>query len=116
LEDSVAAIGGGGARLAAEAGGKLPFGEAAECPEEDHADLLLDGLFLGEGDDLARPVCAHERVVFHLNVEVESEMPGHALPRGGVSVPERGRPVHSIYALSQKPSPVEQGQPNQQMS
>ncbi len=112
LEDRVAALGVGGARLEAEAGGKLPCGEAAEFPEGDHADLLLDGLFLGEGDDLAGTVCEHERAVFDLNVEVEREMHGHSLPRGGVGVPEHGRYVHRIYAQSQKPSPVEKGQTN----
>src|SRR5438132_722380 len=93
-----------------EAGGELPFGEAAEFPDGDHADLLLDGLFLGEGDGLAGTVCEHERAGFALNVEVESDMHGHVLPRGGVGVPERGRYVHGIYAQSQKPSLVEKGQ------
>ena len=91
LEDSVAALVGGGARLEAEAGGKLPCGEAAEFPEGAHADLLLDGLFLGEGDGLAGTVCEHERAVFALNVAVERELHGHSLPQGGVGVPERGR-------------------------
>ena len=67
-------------------------------------------MFLGEGDGLADTVCEHERAVFDLNVEVESEMHGHCLPRGGVGVPERGRYVHAMYAPSQKPSTMEQGQ------
>ena len=110
LEDRVAAVVVGGARLEAEGGGEFPFGEAAEFPEGDHADLLLDALCLGEGDGLADTVCEHESAVFDLNVEVESEMHGHGLPRGGVGVPERGRYVHVIYAPSQKPSTMEQGQ------
>src|SRR5207247_7228970 len=48
FEDSVADVIIGFARFEAEAGGKLAFGEAAEFPECNHADLLLDGLFLGE--------------------------------------------------------------------
>ena len=106
----MAAVVVGCARPEAEAGGECPFGEAAEFPEGDHADLLLDALFLGEGDGLAGTVCEHESTVFDLHVEVESAMHGHCLPRGRVGVPERGRYVHVIYALSQKPSTVEQGQ------
>src|SRR4029434_1006287 len=90
----------------AEAGGDFPFGEAAEFPEGDHADLLLDALFLGEGDGLAGTVGEHKSTVFDLHVEVESEMHGHCLPRGSVGVPEHGRYVHRIYALSQQPSTV----------
>ena len=52
LEDRIAAVVVGCARLEAEAGGEFPFGEATEFPEGDHADLLLDALFLGEGDGL----------------------------------------------------------------
>ena len=109
-EDSVADVIIGFARFEAEAGGKLAFGEAAEFPECNHADLLLDALCLGEGDGLTDTVCKHESAVVDLNVEVESEMHGHCLPRGGVGVPERGRCVHVIYAPSQKPSAMEQGQ------
>jgi len=110
LEDSGAAVVVGGARLKAEASGELTFGEAGEFPEGDHADLLLDGLFLGEGDGLAGTVCEHQGAGFDLNVEVESEMHGHSLPQGGVGVLERSRYVHGIYAQSQKPSTVEKGQ------
>ncbi len=110
MEDRVAAVIVGCARLEAEAGGEFPFGEAAEFPEGDHADLLLDALCLGEGDGLPGTVCEHERAVFGLNIEVESEMHGHGLPWGRGGVPECGRYVHVIYALSQKPSTVEQEQ------
>ena len=106
----MAAVVGGGARLEAEAGGELTFGEAAACPEGDHADLLLDGLCLGEGDGLAGAVCEHECASFALHVEVESELHGHSLPRGGVGVRECGRYVHGMYAQSQKPSAVEKGE------
>ena len=110
LENRVAAVVVGCARLEAEAGGELTFGEAAEFPEDNHADLLLNGLCLGEGDGLAGTVCEHKRAVFDLNVELESEMHGHGLPRGGVGVPERRRYVHVIYAPSQKPSTMEKSQ------
>jgi hypothetical protein len=91
LEDRVAAVVVGGARLAAEGGGACPFGEAAELPEGEHADLLLDALCRGDGDGLADTVCEHESTLLDLHVEVESERHGHGLPRGGVGVPERGR-------------------------
>ena len=64
-------------------------------------------LFLGEGDGLPGRVREYESAVFDLNVDVESDMHGHSLPRGDVGVPERCRYVHVIYAQSQKPSIVE---------
>ena len=79
LEDGVAAVVRGFARLEAEAGGELAFGQAAEFPECNHRDLLLDGLFLGEGDGLPRTVREHKRAVLDLNVDVEREMHDHPL-------------------------------------
>src|SRR5713101_4159989 len=84
LKDGVANVVVGFPRLEAKAGGELAFGEAAEFPECDQADLLLDGLFLGEGDGLSGTVSEHERAVFDLNVDIESNMHGHPLPQGGV--------------------------------
>src|SRR5262249_58011052 len=52
VEDGVADIVRGFARLEAEAGGELALGEAAEFSKSEHTDLRLDGLFLGEGDGL----------------------------------------------------------------
>src|SRR5438128_348920 len=86
-EDSVAAVVIGFARLEAEAGGELAFGEAAEFPEGNHADLLLDGLFLGEGDGFPSTVSEHKRVVFDLHVDVESDMHDHPLPCGAAHAP-----------------------------
>ena len=77
-EDGVADIIVGWARLKAEARGKLAFGEAAEFPERDHTHLLLDRLLLGEGDGLAGRIREHERAVFDLNVDMESELHGHS--------------------------------------
>ena len=88
LEDSAAAIVIGFACLEAEARGELTFGEATEFPEGDHADLLLGGLFLGEGDSLAGTVREHERAVFDLNVQVERNMHDHPLSGGDVDAPE----------------------------
>jgi hypothetical protein len=80
-EDSVADVIIGFARFEAEAGGKLAFGETAEFPECNHADLLLDGLFLGEGDRLPRVISEHKSVVLDLHVDVESDMHDPPLPR-----------------------------------
>jgi len=97
----------GFACLEAEAGGELVFGEAAEFPECDHADLFLDGLFLGEGDGLPCTVGEHERAVFGLNAELESHLHGRSLLRGGIDK-SRVRPI-CIYNLcqSQERSTVE---------
>ena len=108
LEDGVADVVVGFARFEAEASGELAFGEAAEFPEGDHADLLLDSLFLGEGDGLPGRVRQHERAVFDLNVDIESDMHGHLLPRGGGG-PECCRYVYVIYAQSQEPSTAAHG-------
>ncbi len=82
LEDGVAAVVIGFARLEAEAGGELAFGQTAEFPECNHSDLLLDGLFLGEGDGLPRTVREHKRAVLDLHVDVERDMHDHPLPCG----------------------------------
>jgi hypothetical protein len=79
-EDSVSAVVIGFARFEAEAGGELAFGEATEFPEDNHADLLLDGLFFGEGDGLPSTVSEHKSAVLDLNVDVESDMHDHPLP------------------------------------
>jgi hypothetical protein len=86
-EDSVADVIIGFARFEAEAGGKLAFGEAAEFPECNHADLLLDGLFLGEGDRLPRVISEHKSVVLDLHVDVESDMHDPPLPGGTAKAP-----------------------------
>jgi len=86
-EDSVAAVVIGFARFEAEAGGKLAFGEATEFPEGNHADLLLDGLFFGEGDGLPSTVSEHKSAVFDLHVDVESDMHDHPLPWGAANAP-----------------------------
>ena len=57
----------------------MVFGDAAEFPEADHADLFLDGLFLGESDGLPGTGGEHERAVFDLNVDIESNTPGMPL-------------------------------------
>jgi len=54
LEDSLTAIVIGLACLEAAASGALTFGETTEVPQGDHADVLLDALFLGKGDGLGR--------------------------------------------------------------
>src|SRR5919204_2909391 len=74
-------------RLEAEAGSELAFGEATEFPKGNHADLLLDGLFLGEGDGLPSTVSEHKSAVFDLNVDVESDMHAHPLPCGAANAP-----------------------------
>src|SRR5215472_86238 len=47
----------------------------------NHADFLLEGLFLGEGDGLAGMVREYERAVFDLNVQVERNMHDQPLNR-----------------------------------
>jgi hypothetical protein len=86
-EDSVAAVVIGCARFEAEAGGELAFGEATEFPAGNHADLLLDGLFFGEGDGLPSTVSEHKRAVFDLNVDVESDRHDRPLPWGAANAP-----------------------------
>ena len=104
LEDRVAAIVIGFACLEAEAGGDLAFGEATEFPEGNHADFLLDGLFLGEGDGLAGMVREYERAVLDLNVQVERNMHDHPLSCGGVDTPECGQDVYEIRAQDEEPN------------
>src|SRR5687768_5020702 len=89
LEDSTAAIVIGFACLEAKASDQLTFGEGTEFPEGEHADLLLDGLLLREGDGLTGTVREHERAVFDLNVEVERDRHDHPLSCSGVDAPER---------------------------
>src|SRR6266568_6719380 len=89
LEDSLTAIVIGFACLEAEASGELTFGETTAVPQGDHADFLLDALFLGEGDSLAGTIREYERAVFDLNVQVERDMHDHPLLCGGIDAPER---------------------------
>ncbi len=86
-EDRVAAVVIGFACLEAEAVGELAFGEAAEFSEGNHADLLLDGLFLGEGDGFAITVSEDKRAIFDLHGDVERDMHDHPFPCGEVKVP-----------------------------
>jgi len=97
VEDGVAAVIVGLARLEAKAGGELVLGEVAEFPKGDHADLLLDGLFLGEGDGLPAMVREHEGAVFDQNVDVERDLHGHPLPCGCVDDIERRRSAVDMY-------------------
>lgn len=95
------------ARLEAKAGGKLALGEVAEFPKGNHADLLLDGLCLGEGDSLPGTVSEHEGAVFDQNVNVERDLHGHPLSRGGVDDLERCRYVYAVDAQGQGSRHVE---------
>jgi len=110
VEDGVADIVIGFARLEAEAGGELVFGEAAEFPERDHSDLLLDSVFLGEGDGLPSTVSEHERAVFGLNVEVESDMHGRPFPRRGIDDSREHQICIRNLCQGQETSTVENGQ------
>ena len=107
VEDGVADVIVGLARLEAKAGGQLSLGEVAEFPKDDHADLLLDGLFLGEGDGLPGMVSEYEGAIFDQNVDVERDLHGHPLARGGVDELERCRYVYAVDAQGQGPSRVE---------
>jgi len=107
VEDGGADVIVGLARLEAKAGGKLSLGEVAEFPKDDHADLLLDGLFLGEGDGLPGMVSEYEGAIFDQNVDVERDLHGHPLSRGGVDALERCRYVYAVDAQGQGPSRVE---------
>ena len=86
-EDRVAAVVRGCARFEAAAGGALACGEATAFPEGNHADLLLDGVFCGEGDGLPRTVREHKRAVLDLHVDVESARHDHPLPWGAAQAP-----------------------------
>jgi hypothetical protein len=112
VEDGVADIVIGFACLEAEAGGELALGEAAELPERDHTDLLLDGLFLGEGDGLPSTVSEHERALVGLNVETQSNMHGRPLPRGGLDDSRALQRCIRNFCQNQEPSPGENGQTN----
>jgi hypothetical protein len=107
VEDGVADVIVGLARLEAKAGGKLSLGEVAEFPKDDHADLLLDGLFLGEGDGLPGMVSEYEGAIFDQNVDIERDLHGYPLSRGGVDALERCRYVYAVDAQGQGPSRVE---------
>ena len=112
VEDGVADIVIGFACLEAEAGGELALGEAAEFPESDHTDLLLDGLFLGEGDGLPSTVREPERALFGLNVETKSNTHGRPLPRGGLDDSRALQICIRDFCHNQEPSPGENGQTN----
>ena len=112
VEDGVADIVIGFARLEAEASGELALGEAAEFPESDHTDLLLDGLFLGEGDGLPSTVSEHERALFGLNVEAKSDMHGRPLPCGGFADSGARQICIRNFCQNQEPSPGKNGQTN----
>jgi len=112
IEDGVADIVIGFACLEAKAGGELALGEAAEFPERDHTDLLLDGLFLGEGDGLPRTVSEHERALVGLNVEAQSDMHGRPLARGGLDGSRALQICIRNFCQNQEPSPGENGQTN----
>lgn len=107
VEDGMAEVIVGLARLEAKAGGKLSLGEVAEFSKDDHADLLLDGLFLGEGDALPGMVSEYEGAIFDQNVDVERDLHGHPLARGGVNEFERCRYVYAVDAQGQGPNRVE---------
>jgi len=110
VEDGVADIVRGLARLEAEAGGKVVLGEVAAFPEEDHADLLLDHWFLGEGDGLPSLVSEHEGAVFDQNVDGETDLPGRPLPRGGIEASRALQICLRHVCQNQETSPVENGQ------
>ena len=107
VEDGIAEVIVGLARLEAKAGGKLSLGEVAEFSKDDHADLLLNGLFLGEGDGLPRMVSEYEGAIFDQNVDVERDLHGHPRARGSVDALERCRDVYAVDAQGQGPSRVE---------
>jgi hypothetical protein len=107
VEDGVAEVIVRLARLEAKAGGQLSLGEVAEFSQDDHTDLLLDDLFLGEGDGLPRVVSEYEGAIFDQNVDVERDLHGHPLARDGVNECERCRYVYAVDAQSQRPSRVE---------
>ena len=112
VEDGVADIVIGFACLEAEAGSELALGEAAEFPERDHTDLLLDGLFLGESDGLPSTVSEHERAFLSLNVEAKSDMHGRPLPRGGLADYGALQICIRNFCQTQELSPGENGQTN----
>ncbi len=112
VEDGVADIVRGCACLEAEAGGELARGEAAELPERDHTDLLLDGLFLGEGDGLPSTVSEHERALVGLNVETQSNRHGRPLSRGGLNDSRALQICLRNVCHNHEPSPGENGQTN----
>jgi hypothetical protein len=110
LEDRVAAVVIGFARLEAEARGKLFFGEAAEFPKDNHADFLLNRLVLGKGDGVTGAIREHKRAVFDLNVEVESDPHDSPSQHGGVDACRaRCSGVYGIYAQSQESGLMQSG-------
>jgi len=90
VEDGVSDVIVGLARPEAKAGGELALGEVAEFAKDNHADLLLDALFLGKRDDLAARSRKHQSAVFDLNVDMERDLHGHSLSRGRIDDLERG--------------------------
>jgi hypothetical protein len=59
--------------LEAEARGQLVFGKATEFAKGNHADFLLNRLILGKRDGVAGVIGEHQRAVFDLHIEVESD-------------------------------------------
>jgi len=112
VEDGVADSVRGCACLEAAAGGEVARGEAAELPESDPTDLLLDGVFLGEGDGLPSTVSEHERALVGLNVETQSNRHGRPLPRGGLDDARALQRCLRHFCHNQEPSPGEHGQTN----
>src|SRR6266487_5573001 len=84
VEDRVADVVGGFARLEAKGLGELTLGEGAEFSEDDHADLLLHVVFLGERDGFAVRSRQHEGAILDLHVDGERDLHGHPLPHGGI--------------------------------
>ena len=71
VEDGVANVVVGLTRLEAEGLGKPDLRKIAEFTQSDQADLLLDRLFRGEGDDLAISVGKNKCAVFGDDFDIE---------------------------------------------
>jgi hypothetical protein len=106
----VAAVVVGFACLEAEAGGELVLGEAAEFAEGDHRDLLLHGLFLGEGDGLSGTIREHERAVLGLNGEVKSDMHGCPFLHDDLDDSRALQNMYTPFMPKSRTSTVEYGQ------
>ena len=74
----------GFARLEAKGLSELTLGAGAEFSEDDHADLFLHGLFLGERNGFAVRSRQYEGAVLDLHVDGERDLHGHPLPHGGI--------------------------------
>jgi len=74
VEDGLARIVVGLARLETEGLGQFNLRQIAEFAQSDHADLLLDRLLWGEADGFALPVGENEGTVFDADFDIDGNI------------------------------------------